>query len=153
MGTESIQMTRKWDRYEWRLPKNCIISISHNLKKPEPGHETKIDSSGTQTAMSGRELTGVPFTTVETWPGVAPSRSGTGASRDSPKSATLATFRASSSILLALISLWNMGGSASVCRYKIPLADPSAIRTRVGKSKGASDIAAGHKMVGSSHFI
>lgn len=61
-------------------------------------------------------LTGVPLTTVDTWSGILPSVSGSGASRESPKSATLAVNLWSNKMLLALISRWNIGGSASVWR-------------------------------------
>jgi hypothetical protein len=61
-------------------------------------------------------LTGVPLTTVEIWAGNVPEISGTGASLERPKSATFATNLASSRMLVALTSRWNIGGSASVCR-------------------------------------
>jgi hypothetical protein len=87
-------------------------------------------------------FTGVPFTTVETWPGALPSVSGSGARRERPKSATFATNFESSRILLALMSRWYIGGSASVCKYRIPRDDPSAIRSLMGKSRGAFALAA-----------
>jgi len=86
-------------------------------------------------------LTGVPFTTVDTWPGKLPSISGTGASLDSPKSATFAMNFESNNMLLALTSLWKIGGSASVCRYTRPLADPRAIFNLMAKLRGSLDLA------------
>lgn len=86
-------------------------------------------------------FTGVPLTTVETWPGALPSVSGNGARRERPKSATFATNFESSRILLALMSRWYIGGSASVCKYRIPRDDPSAIRSLMGKSRGTLALA------------
>lgn len=62
-----------------------------------------------QIASSVR-LTGVPFTIVDTLTGSVPSSSITGASRERPKSETLAVSLESSNMLLALISRWNIGG-------------------------------------------
>lgn len=50
-------------------------------------------------------------------------------------------------MLLALISRWNIGGLASVCKYKIPLAEPRAIRILIAKSKGSRNLTAKHKFV------
>lgn len=88
------------------------------------------------------KCTGVPLTIVETCSGTVPSSSSTGASRDSPKSATLAVSLASRRILLALISLWNIGGLASVWRYRMPLAAPSAIRSLAPKFSVSPDLPA-----------
>lgn len=57
--------------------------------------------------------TGVPLTTVDMYL-VLLLPSSNDASRDSPKSATLAVNLESRSMLPALISRWNIGGSASV---------------------------------------
>lgn len=59
-------------------------------------------------------LTGVPFTTVDTCEAVFPFSSGNGASFEMPKSDTLALYLESSNMLVALISRWIIGGSASV---------------------------------------
>lgn len=73
-----------------------------------------------------------------------PSISGTGASLESPKSATFAVNLESNNMLLALISRWNIGGLASVCKYKIPLAEPKAIRSLIAKSRGSFNLTAKH---------
>jgi hypothetical protein len=44
-------------------------------------------------------------------------------------------------MLLALTSRWNIGGSASVCRYKIPFAAPNAIFNLKPKLRGLLDLA------------
>jgi len=69
-------------------------------------------------------LTGVPFNIVDTGPGTEPSIFGCGASFDSLKSTTLALKLSSSRMLVAFMSQWKMGGLASLCRYRMPLADP-----------------------------
>jgi len=96
---------------------------------------------GVAALLGVTSLTGVPLTTVEIWAGKVPSISGTGASLERPKSATFATNLESRRILLALMSRWNIGGFASVCRYRIPFAAPSAIWTLWPKLRGLSVLA------------
>ena len=96
---------------------------------------------GVAALLGVTSLTGVPLTTVEIWAGKVPSISGTGASLERPKSATFATNLESRRILLALTSRWNIGGFASVCRYRIPFAAPSAIWTLWPKLRGLSVLA------------
>jgi len=103
------------------------------------GYERKLSKISSQNIIvqlfpnSFKKLTGVPLTTVDTYLGAVPSSSKSGTSRESPKSATLAVNLESRRMLLALISLWNIGGLASVWRYSMPLAAPIAILNLVLK--------------------
>ena len=71
---------------------------------------------------------------------MTPSTSTTGARHESPKLATFAMNLPSNNMLLALISQWNIGGSASVCRYRMPLANPRAILNLIAKLGGSLEL-------------
>lgn len=121
---------------KWQSIRPLPIGKESNINVPQ-----KIYTQKKISWKNDAILTGVPFTTVDTWPGAVPSVSGIGASRDNPKSATFAVNLESTRILLAFISRWKIGGSASVCRYSMPLAAPNAMRNLIGNLKGSLDLA------------
>lgn len=146
MGQEifwiEIALSKEKDKFYYHLNFHTIL-VGSNI----PCYMTRSSKwddhgeCGIAALLGVTALTGVPLTTVEIWAGKVPSISGTGASLERPKSATFATNLESRRILLALTSRWNIGGFASVCRYRSPFAAPSAIWTLWPKLRGLSVLA------------